>query len=142
LDAGKKIPRIGQRIETFLKIKGNMLDQAEKDQSLTVEPGLSDEVFEESAVGSLRKKLEQVTKERDEARLKCMVKDRALWLWLCPTEDFDAALDSCVEMGLPREVKSAIMYALSPAALCQCWPGSMDRRRFRERMVLLQSGRN
>jgi len=110
----KKIPRIGQRIETFLKIKGNMLDQAEKDQSLTVEPGLSDEVFEESAVGSLRQKLEQVTRERDEARLKCMVKDRALWLWLCPTEDFDAALDSCVEMGLPREVKSAIMYALSP----------------------------
>jgi len=32
-----------------------MLDQAEKDQSLTVELGLNDEVFEESAVGSLKK---------------------------------------------------------------------------------------
>ena len=95
-------------------MEGNMLDQAEKGESLTVELGMN-EVFEESAVGSLKKRLEQVTKERDEARLRCMVKDRALWLWLCPTEDFDSALDHCVEMGLPREVNSAIVHALSPA---------------------------
>jgi hypothetical protein len=91
-----------------------MLDQSEKGESLTVEPELN-EVFEESAVGSLRKKLEQVTKERDEARLRCMVKDRALWLWLCPTEDFNEALDRCAEMGLPRELNSAAVHALSPA---------------------------
>lgn len=92
-----------------------MLERGEKGADLKVEPGLKGELFEDSAIVSLRKKLDQVTKERDEARLRCMVKDRALWLWLCPTEDFNEALDRCAEMGLPRELKSAVVHALSPA---------------------------
>ncbi len=99
----------------FYKMEINMLERAEKGSGLNVELGLKSGLIEESTVVSLRKKLEQVTKERDEARLRCVVKDRALWLWLCPTEDFDQALDRCAEMGLPREVRSAIVHALSPA---------------------------
>ena len=92
-----------------------MFERGEKGAGLNVESGLNGGLFDESAVVSLRKKLEQVTKERDEARLRCMVKDRALWLWLCPTENFKEALDRCAEMGLPREMKSAAVHALSPA---------------------------
>ncbi len=92
-----------------------MLQRGEKGVGSNIELGLKGEIFDDSAVVSLRKKLEQVTKERDEARLRCMVKDRALWLWLCPTEDFNEALDRCAEMGLPREIRSAVVHALSPA---------------------------
>jgi hypothetical protein len=92
-----------------------MLERGEKGQGSNVELGQKDELFDDSAIVSLRERLEQVTRERDEARLRCMVKDRALWLWLCPTEDFNEALDRCEELGLPREMRSAVVHALSPA---------------------------
>jgi len=96
-------------------MESNTLDRVEKGVAPKVKTGVDEVLFEEPAVVSLREKLEQVTKERDEARLRCMVKDRALWLWLCPTEDFNEALDRCAEMGMPRELKSAVVHALSPA---------------------------
>jgi len=92
-----------------------MFERGEKGEDSKIELGLDAGLFEDSAFVSLKKKLEEVTKERDEARLRCMVKDRALWLWLCPTEYFNEALDRCAEMGLPREMRSAVVHALSPA---------------------------
>ena len=117
MGAGRKICAFDtKKLEKcYFKMEIIMSDRGEKGVDLNTESGLKSELFEESAVVSLKKKLEEVTKERDEARLRCMVKDRALWLWLCPNENFNEALDRCAEMGLPRELKSAVVHALSPA---------------------------